>query len=172
MLGLIMTGIKSVGSFLKSSQTAPISLNDDDEIQMVKQPLGPVDIIFKFINRMIRPGLLIIVMWMFYWFASEPALAKLWIAIVKDIPDRMWDAIMVILLSVGMSKVIRDFKTPSPGSQMVIRGPTVADDADGDGIPDGAAKPPVEEITTVTKTTTMTENPTLAAWKAKQGKPE
>ncbi len=168
MFGALMVSIKTIGRYLiPSGGSGPVSLSHDDEIQMVKRPQGPVDFVFDVINRCLRPAMLFIVLWMFYWFTLNPELAKTWIGIVKDIPSQMWDAITIILVSVGLSKVIRDVKTPTNAPQMVVRTtPEDADeDEDGDGKPDGSAKP---ELDAEPATPSPTVNPTLAEWKKKQ----
>jgi hypothetical protein len=162
MFGALMVGIKEIGMKLLSP-TSPISIGGDEEVQIIKQPQGPIDFIFNVINRLLRPALLILVLYMFYWFTVEPKLAKDWILIVKEIPTQMWDAIMIILVSVGLSKVIRDAKNPHSGPQMVVKQCT-PEDTDGDGIPDGAAKPDLAAAPASTETKVV--NPTLAAWKA------
>lgn len=162
MFGEMLTVLKTVGSSLKI--TTPVQIGSDDQIQMIKTPTGPVDLVLEILGRIIRPALVILIVWMFYWFSINPELADKWMNIVVKIPGQMWDNIMIILGSVGISGVVRSVKTPHNTPSVVVKTPPG----------DGAAKPELDDDDDTTQKTTVTvtpeTHPTLAAWKAQQGK--
>lgn len=158
MFGALMAGIRDFGIKLISSP-GPISVGSDDEVQIVNRPQTWVDITFSLINRILRPALLVLILYMFYWFSQDPEAAKDWILVVKEIPSQMWDTFMVILVSLGLTKVIRDAKAPHDGPQVVLKQGTPGDGAAKAEIP---ADIPAEPSAPSTPET----NPTLAAWKA------
>jgi hypothetical protein len=57
---------------------------------------------------------------MFFWFDHAPERAKAWIEVVKEIPDQLWNIIFTLVISIGVTKAIRDAKAPHGGGQLVV----------------------------------------------------
>lgn len=114
----IMTTMKTLVSTVITGKALDVSA--DANVQYVSPPQTWLDHIFSVINRVIRPGIALLVIWMFWWFSTEPEKAKAWMGVVKDMPDQMWNIIYMLLLSIGVTKAIRDAKTPG-GSTIVVK---------------------------------------------------
>jgi hypothetical protein len=120
-ISTIITSMKSIITMWPGRGSAdPIELDPDSSVHVITTPTTVVDWVFNIISRSIRPALMGLIVYMFVWFALDPERAKAWIAVVKDVPEQMWNIIFTLVISVGVSKAIRDAKAPASQSKILV----------------------------------------------------